>query len=347
MQRSLVALLLMAVILTVLPFLVSPYDLSLTGRFLAVGLVALGLVWAWGYAGILSLGQGIFFGLGGYAIAMHLKLSALSPGELPDFMVWNGIEALPWWWAPFRNPVFAILMAVLLPAALAFTLGILLFRRRVTGVYFSLITQALALAFSTLLISQQGLTGGFNGLTNFASFLGQSFADPIFQRGLYWATALLVLLVIGGSLALRSTHFGLVLRALREGENRTRFLGYDVALYKAAAFSLAGFLAGLGGALFTLHAGVVSPAFVGVQPSIEFVIWTVLGGKESFFGAVLASLLGGFVRDRVSSLFPDLWLYLVGGLFVLVVLLPALRSTYRKGVKGVEGHGRLPQGRRA
>lgn len=255
---------------------------------------------------------------------MHLKLAPLAPGELPDFMVWNGVEALPWWWAPFRSPWFALAMVLLLPSLLAFLLGYLLFRRRVSGVYFTLITQALALAFATLLISQQGLTGGFNGLTNFTTLFGWSFGDPGFQVGLYAATALLVLLALAASHWLRKTSFGLVLRAVREGENRTRFLGYDPALYKGAAFALAGLLAGVGGAFFTLHAGVVSPAFVGVQPSVELVIWAILGGRESFLGAVVASVLGGFVRDRVSSVMPDLWLYAMGVLLVLLVLAPTL-----------------------
>lgn len=305
------------------PAFLSDYDLSLLGRFLALSLVTLGIVWAWGYTGLLSLGQGVFFGLGAYALAMHLKLADLPPGELPDFMVWNGVESLPWWWVPFRNPWFALAMVVLLPGITAFLLSLLLFRRRITGVYVSLITQALALAFSTLLISQQGYTGGFNGLTNFTTLFGVPVGGEAFQRGLYWFTALLVLGVFWLSYWLRSTHLGRLLVAIRDGENRVRFLGYDPVPYKAFAFTLSAVLAGLGGALFTLHVGVISPAMVGVVPSIEMVVWAAVGGRESFLGAVVGTVLANLAKDRISSAFPDLWLYLMGLLFVLVALLPA------------------------
>src|SRR5579885_2931919 len=154
------------------PYFLSSYHLSLLGRFLALSILALGLVLAWGEAGILSLGQGVFFGLGGYVLAMHLKLAGLAPGEIPDFMSWSGLEALPWWWQPLRSAAFSLTCVVALPALSAALFAWLMFRRRVGGVYFALITQALALAFATLLISQQAYTGGFNGLTNFRTLLG-------------------------------------------------------------------------------------------------------------------------------------------------------------------------------
>ncbi|MCS7172494.1 MAG: urea ABC transporter permease subunit UrtC [Armatimonadetes bacterium] len=315
------------------PWFLSGYDLALLGRFLALALPALGIVWTWGYAGVLNLGQGVFFGLGGYALAMHLKLAALSPGELPDFMVWNGVPALPWWWAPFRSPAFSLLAVLCLPTAAAAALGALLFRRRVTGVYISLITQALALAFSTLLISQQGLTGGFNGLTNFRTFLGRDVTSPEFLRILYWVTVLVVLAAVAGTRGLLRTDFGRLLLAVRDAENRVRFLGYDPTPPKVVAFALSALLAGVGGALFTLHLGVISPAMVGVVPSIEMVIWAAVGGRTNPVGAVAAAVAINLVKDRISSAFPDAWLYLAGLLFVATVLVGPVASRWWGGLR--------------
>ncbi|MBM3945856.1 MAG: urea ABC transporter permease subunit UrtC [SAR202 cluster bacterium] len=310
-------LILAAALLAAAPFVISPYNLSLLGRFLALAILGLGIAIVWGYAGILSLGQGVFFGLGGYALAMHLKLVA---DGFPDFMVWNGVESLPWWWTPFSNPGFALAMVVVAPTAVAVFLGVLFFRRRVTGVYIALITQALALAFATLLISQQGSTGGFNGLTNFNTFLGMKLSAPHIRLALYGVTAAFL---VSGFLAMRwmtGTHFGKMLVAIRDGENRVRFLGYDPSLYKTAAFGISALLAGVSGALFTLHLGVISPAMVGVLPSIEMVIGVAIGGREALGGAVFGTVFMNILKDRVSSAFPNAWLYVVGAMFVLVVI---------------------------
>lgn len=305
----------------VLPFLVGSYDLNLIARFMALGILALGIVLLWGETGILSLGQGVYFGLGGYALAMHLKLSALAPGELPDFMVWSGLKELPWWWRPFESPVVALVGVVAIPGLLAALFAWMVFHRRVGGTYFALITQALALAFATLLISQQATTGGFNGLTEFPTLFGIDLNTLGAVRGLYWIT--LAALVAAGLLlaAIRRSRFGTLLRAVRDGENRMRFLGYDPTPYKVAAFAAAAMLAGLAGALFTLHAGVVSPALVGVVPSIEMIIWVAIGGRHSLVGAVVAALLVNLARDRISSALPELWLYVLGALFIVVVTL--------------------------
>jgi len=303
------------------PFLLGSYELNLLARFLAFALAALGIVLTWGHGGILSLGQGVFFGLGGYALAMHMKLATLGEGELPDFMMWSGLDSLPWWWQPFENPAFALFGVVLLPALLAVLFGWAMFHRRISGTYFALITQALALAFATLLVSQQETTGGFNGLTDFQTLFGLDLLAPGTARLLYWITlALVAAAVIGTSLLLRS-RFGILLRATRDGENRVRFLGYNPTPYKVIAFALAAALTGLGGALFTLHAGVISPAMVGVIPSIEMIIWVAVGGRTSLIGALVATLVVNFARDGISSAFPDLWLYTLGGLFILAVTL--------------------------
>jgi urea transport system permease protein len=315
-ELGLIALLIIA---ACAPLFLPAYDLSLLGRFLAMGILAMGISLIWGTGGILSLGQGVFFALGGYAIAMHLKLASADPGSVPDFMQWSGLNTLPWWWAPFASPVFAIAMVFILPALAAAALAYLVFRRRIGGSYFAIITQALALAATTLIISQQQFTGGFNGLTGFTSAFGFVLGDPHTQFGLYWVTLAILAIAFVGVRALQNSAFGKVLLAIRDGENRVRFLGYDSLPFKVIAFAVAGTLAGVSGALVTLDLGVISPAMFGVVPSIEMVIWVALGGRNSLLGAILGTLAVNFGKDWVSSAFPELWLYVVGAVFVLVV----------------------------
>jgi urea transport system permease protein len=310
------------------PWLLSAYDLSLLGRFLALSLTAMGLVLLWGEGGVLSLGQGVFFGLGGYALAMHLKLADLGPGELPDFMTWSGVESLPWWWAIFQSPAMAIVGVIVVPTVIAAIFSWAIFRRRIGGTYFALITQALALAFATLLISQQGLTGGFNGLTDYHTLFGFNLNLPSVTAGIYWITLAFVVAAYFGLRWMLGSRFGKLLRAARDGSNRLRFLGYDPAPYKVVAFSVAAMLTGISGALFTLHAGVVSPALVGVVPSIEMVIWVAIGGRYSIAGAISGTLLVNFAKDKVSTALPELWLYALGGLFILAV------TVLPKGIAG-------------
>jgi urea transport system permease protein len=315
------------------PFALSAYDLNLLGRFLALSLTAIGLVILWGEGGILSLGQGVFFGLGGYALAMHLKLAALTGGDtMPDFMLWSGLSRLPAWWGVFANPVAALIGVVVVPAAFGAGFSWLVFRRRIGGVYFALITQALALAFATLLISQQAYTGGFNGLTDFKTLFGADLNSPGAQHGLYWTTLMVVALAFLAARLLLASRFGKILRATRDGANRVRFLGYDPAPYKVLAFTVASVLAGVSGALFTLHAGNISPALVGVAPSIEMVIWVAVGGRTSLAGAIAGALLVNFAKDKISTVLPAFWLYALGGLFIIVV------TVAPKGLAGmVEG----------
>lgn len=305
--------------LVLAPCFLSSYNLSLLGRFLALSILSLGLCLVWGWGGILSLGQGVFFGLGAYALAMHLKLAGLAKGDLPDFMVWSGFERLPAWWNVCRSPAVALAAVVLLPAAAAAALAWLVFHRRVGGVFFALITQALALAFATLLISQQAYTGGFNGLTGFSTLLGFSLTDPVAARWLYWITLAMLVLAFLFCRWILGTAFGRTLLAIRDGEARVRFLGYNPVAYKVLVFTLGGALAGIAGALFTLHLGVISPAMVGVFPSIEMVVWVAIGGRESLTGAVLATVLVNFGKDWISSAIPELWLFVIGFLFVLAV----------------------------
>jgi urea transport system permease protein len=301
------------------PFYVGAYNLALLGRFLAMGILAMGIALVWGHAGILPLGQGLFFGLGAYAVAMHLKLATLSPGDIPDFMQWNGLTALPWLWVPFKYGLVSVVAALVIPTTVAAALAWLLFHRRVGGVYFAIITQALALAATTFIISQQPYTGGFNGLTDFGDAFGFMLSDQRTQTELYFLT---VIILVGTYVAMRwllGAQFGKIVRAIRDGENRVRFLGYDPAPFKVVAFAVGALMAAIAGILFTLNIGVISPAMIGVVPSIEMVVWVAVGGRESLVGAVLGTLLVNFGKDKVSSAFPELWLYAMGALFVLVV----------------------------
>jgi urea transport system permease protein len=318
-MRKELGLLALLVVAAFAPLYVPAYELSLLGRFLALAILALGVSLIWGTGGILSLGQGVFFALGGYAIAMHLKLAGLDPGSVPDFMQWSGLNTLPWWWVPFGNPVFAIGAVFVLPAVAAAALAYLVFRRRIAGSYFAIITQALALAATTFIISQQQFTGGFNGLTGFTNAFGFTLGDPHTQFGLYWITLGVLAVAFVAIRALQNSAFGKVLLAVRDGENRVRFLGYDPLPFKVIAFAFAGILAGVSGALVTLDLGVISPAMFGVVPSIEMVIWVAIGGRNSLLGAIIGTLAVNFGKDIISSAFPELWLYVVGAIFVLVV----------------------------
>ena len=309
-----------ALLLALAPLYLGAYSLTLLGRVLALAVAAIGIMLVWGRTGILSLGQGLFFGLGGYALAMHLKLASTAKGELPDFMVYNGVEALPWFWKPFVSAPFALAMVLVLPALAAGLIAWLMFRRRITGVYVSIITQALVLAFVTWLNGSQGLTSGTNGITDFHTFLGTDLRGAGTERGLYWVTLLVLGVCMAGTAWLLRTPFGSLLTAIRDNENRVRFLGYNTAAYKVAAFAVGGLLSGVSGALYTLHLGTISPAMIGVTFSIELVVWVALGGRASLLGAVGGMVLGQIAKDKISSALPDAWLYIMGALFVLVVL---------------------------
>jgi urea transport system permease protein len=284
-----------------------------------MAILSLGLCLVWGWGGILSLGQGVFWGLGAYVLAMHLKLAGLAPGDMPDFMTWSGLDHLPVWWTIFRHPAVAFAGVILVPTLAAAGLAWLVFNRRVSGVYFALITQALALAFATLLISQQAYTGGFNGLTDFSTLLGHYIVDPGFQSGLYWITLIVLVLAFLFCRWISHTSFGKVLLAIRDGESRTRFLGYNPAAYKTIAFAIGGAFAGVSGALYVLHVGVISPAMVGVVPSIEMVVAVAVGGRSSFTGVILGTLLVNFGKDWISSAMPEMWQFGMGLIFILVV----------------------------
>jgi urea transport system permease protein len=304
----------------VAPVALSDFRLSLLAKYLCIAMVAVGIGLAWGRGGLLTLGQGVFFGLGGYAMAMHMKLADAGPGQMPDFMLLYGqLDALPWWWAPFRSPYFALPATVLLPMLVAFLLGSLVFRRRVRGAYFAILSQALAAALAIFLIGQQGTTGGTNGLTDFQGFFGYDLDDPVNQRMVYFivAASLLVLLLIARQL-MRS-RYGELLVAVRDGEERVRFLGYNPANVKLVAYVVAAGMAGLAGALFVPAVGIINPALIGIVPSIEFVIGVAVGGRATLIGPVVGAVAVAWARTTLSEEFPAAWTYLQGLLFVLVV----------------------------
>ena len=322
----------LAVLLLTMPLFISEFRLNLLAKFLCFAFPAAGIVLIWGYGGILSLGQGMFFGFGSYMMAMYLKLEsttsdssaqALSEffgSNLPDFMVWNSVETLPWWWEPFHHAWFALPAIIILPALLAFILAYANFRKRVGGVYFSIITLAFSAIMAIVIIGQQGVTGGINGITDFKTFFGISFEDEGVRTRLYFATvALLMGVLVVGRFIVRS-RLGKILVAIRDREDRVRFSGYDPALFKGFIFACAAVFASIGGALFTLQVGLASPSLVGIVPSIEMVIYAAVGGRLSVVGAVYGAVLVGTAKTFFSENFVEYWLYFIGALFVIVVM---------------------------
>lgn len=316
------------VLLVVFPMTLGTFRLNLFGKYLTYGFVVLGLVLCWGDAGILSLGQGVFFGLGGYCMAMFLKLESSTPEAtkiqstpgIPDFMDWNQITELPWFWQPFHSLGFSLVAVVLVPVILAFVIGIAMFTRRVGGTYFAIITQAIAAIMTILIIGQQGYTGGVNGITDLRSLLGWDIRTDHAKDILYFVNAGLLLGAVLLSQFVRRSKLGRILVAMRDKEDRVRFSGYDVAHFKVFVFCFAAALAGVGGAMFTLQVGFMSPSFVGIVPSIEMVIYCAVGGRTSLLGAIYGAVLVNAARSSLSEAAPELWLFGLGSLFILVVV---------------------------
>ena len=326
-------------IMVVFPLVFDNFRLNLVGKYLTYAFVALGLVMCWGDAGILSLGQGIFFGIGGYAMAMFLKLEASSPENtkiqstpgIPDFMDWNQLTSLPWFWQPFHSFGFTVVAVVAVPALLALVIGLAMFKRRVGGTYFAIITQAFAAILTILIIGQQGYTGGVNGMTDLRTLMGWDIRTDHAKYVLYFVTCVLLIACVVLSYWVRASKLGRILVAMRDREDRVRFSGYDVADFKVFVFCLAAALAAIGGAMFTLQVGFMSPSFVGIIPSIEFVILCAVGGRTSVLGAVYGTLLVNFAKTTLSESFPQLWLLGLGALFIAVVVIfpDGLAGLYR------------------
>jgi urea transport system permease protein len=309
------------VALLLAPQYLSDFRLSQLGKFVTYAIIAVGLDLIWGYGGMLSLGQGLFFGLGAYGFAMYLKLQA-SGGKLPDFMFWSGLETLPWFWAPFQNPIFAVIAALVIPGLLAGILGYFVFRSRVQGVYFSIITQALTLLTSIWFIGQQAYTGGTNGITNLggAQIFGHALLSPTVQHGFYYASVIALAFVYLVTQRMTDSRFGRMLVALNTNEARVRFLGYDPVMIKTLVFVTSAVIAALAGILFVPQVGIISPSSMGVVPSIEMVIWVAIGGRGTLFGAIIGALAVSYARSYFSETYPEIWQYFFGLLFVFGVL---------------------------
>jgi urea transport system permease protein len=315
-------------LVVILPLSLDVFRLNLVAKYLTYAFVAIGLVLCWGFGGILSLGQGVFFGLGGYCMAMYLKLEASSventkiqstPG-IPDFMDWNQITQLPMFWKPFHSLTFTVLAILIVPAFFALLIGAAMFKRRVGGVYFAIITQAVAAILTILIVGQQGYTGGINGITDLRTLKGWDIRPDNAKVVLYFFEVACLFGCVFLAQFVRHSKLGRILVAMRDKEDRVRFSGYSVANFKIFAFTLAAMFAAIGGAMFTLQVGFMSPSFVGITPSIEMVIYTAVGGRLSIFGAIYGTLLVNFAKTSLSESFPQLWLFGLGALFIAVVL---------------------------
>jgi len=307
-----------SVLIFVMPAILSSFRLNLLGRFLTLAIVALGIDLIWGYTGLLSLGHGIFFGLGGYAIGMHLKLQ-VPQNELPDFMGLYGVTELPSFWQPFYSFPFAIAAVVIIPSILAALLGYLVFRNRIRGVYFSILTQAGTIVFFNFFNGQQKLFNGTNGLIDFKTLLGATVGTRQTQFVFYTLTVILLAGIYALCRWLTSGRFGRLLMAIRDDESRVRFLGYNPTEFKVLVFAASGGIAGIAGALYTLQSGSVSPRAMDVAFSIEMVIWVAIGGRASLVGAIVGALLVNYARSFFSEQFAEFWLFFQGALFLLVV----------------------------
>ena len=304
------------------PSVLPVFRLNLLGRFLALAIVALGIDLIWGFTGLLSLGQGIFFALGGYAAAMYLQLNSSEDllNGIPEFFTLYGVDRLPAFWQPFHSPLFTLVAIWLIPGVLAALLGNLVFRNRVKGVYFSILTQAALLVFFNFFNGQQKLINGTNGLkTDVTQLFGQMVGSPEMQRGFFWVTAVMVIVTWLFVRWVVRGRFGDVLIAIRDDEPRLRFAGYNPTLFKTLVFAIAGGLAGIGGALYTVQSGIVSPQFMTVPFSIEMVIWVAVGGRGTLVGAILGAVAINYAKSLVSEALPQSWLFIQGGLFILVV----------------------------
>lgn len=342
-KESAIGLAILAVlILLVMPMFLDIFRLNLMGKYLTFAFVAIGLVLCWGHGGILSLGQGIFFGVGGYCMAMFLKLEASDPQStaaqttpgIPDFMDWNQVTSLPMLWEPFHSFGFTLFAIIIIPILLAFIIGFAMFTRRVGDVYFSIIMQAIVAIFTILIIGQQGFTGGINGITDLKTLHGWDIRTDEAKYVLYYINALLLIAVIMISRFVLSSKLGRLLSAMRDKEERVRFSGYNVAMYKVFIFCFAAVVSSIGGAMFTLQVGFMSPTIIGIVPSIEMVILAAVGGRLSLIGVVYGAMLVNLGKTYFSEAFPEVWLYFLGALFIGVVMfLPdGLAGLYEKYV---------------
>jgi len=314
---------------------VSDFSINLYGKYLCYAILAISVDLLWGYTGLLSLGQALFFTLGGYMIGMHLMRMIGTLGQyhqsIPDFLVFLGWHNLPWFWRPFDSFGFALVMVCLLPGLVASTFGYLAFRSRIRGVYFSILTQALTYAACLLFFRNSLLMGGNNGFTDFKFLLGHDLRVPATQRGLYVASALALTLIYAACRWLSRTRFGLVQQAIRDREDRVLFSGYAAEYYKLFVFVLCALIAAVGGMLYVPQVGIINPSEMAPDKSLEAVVWVAVGGRGTLLGPVLGAISVNALKSWTTRAFPDLWLLMLGLLFTLVTLfLP-------KGIVGLPG----------
>ena len=317
-------------LVVVLPMLnsygvVSNFTINLWGKYLCYALLAISVDLLWGYTGLLSLGQALFFSLGGYMMGMYLMRMIGDLGQyklpIPDFLVFLGWSELPWFWKPFDSFGFAALMIFLLPGVVAFVFGFLAFRSRIKGVYFSILTQALTYGASLMFFRNDMLMGGNNGFTDYKFILGHDLRDPATMRGLYVVTAVLLVAVFLGCRWLSQTKLGLVQRAIRDGENRVLFSGYAAAHFKLFIFVAASLIAGVGGALYVPQVGIINPSEMTPDKSLEAVVWVAVGGRGTLVGPIIGAISVNALKSWATRAYPDAWLFILGGLFIVVVLL--------------------------
>ena len=306
-------------------FHVSTYLVALFGKYVCYAILALSIDLIWGYAGILSLGHGAFFALGGYAMGMHLMREIGTRGVygnpvLPDFMVFLNWKELPWYWHGFDSFLFALLMVVLVPGLLAFVFGWFAFRSRVTGVYFSIISQALTFALMLAFFRNDMGFGGNNGLTDFKDVLGFDLQADGTRAALFALTALSVAVAYVACRLITRSRLGKVLVAIRDAESRVRFLGYRVEHYKLFVFVFSAVMAGIAGALYVPQVGIINPSEFAPASSIEIVIWVAVGGRGTLHGAILGGLLVNYLKTWFTGAVPELWLFALGGLFIATTL---------------------------
>ncbi|MEM6451136.1 MAG: urea ABC transporter permease subunit UrtC [Cyanobacteria bacterium P01_D01_bin.105] len=303
----------------VAPMVLSSFRLGLLSRFLSLAIVALGIDLIWGFTGLLSLGHGIFFALGGYALAMFLQLQGIGDA-IPEFFSLYGVSELPWFWKPFYSFPFTLIAIVMIPTLIAGALGYLVFRNRIRGVYFSILTQAALVVFFNFFNGQQRLINGTNGLkTNTTELFGMSVGGDRAQFIFYCTTVILLALSYTLCRWLTSGRFGRMLIAIRDDENRVRFSGYDPTAFKVVVFAVSGGIAGIAGALYTVQSGIVSPQYMDIAFSIEMVIWVAVGGRGTLVGAIIGALAVNWGRTLLSETYPTVWLFFQGALFLIVV----------------------------
>ena len=313
----------------VLPFAnhqgwISDFAINLWGKYLCYALLAISVDLLWGYTGLLSLGQALFFSLGGYMIGMHLMRMIGDLGQyrkpIPDFLVFLGWTELPSFWKPFSSFPFALVMVLLLPGLLAWIFGYLAFRSRIKGVYFSILTQALTYGAALMFFRNDLLMGGNNGFTDFKFILGFDIRNPVTQRGLFVVTAITLLAVYLLCRWLNGTKFGLVQQAVRDGENRALFSGYATAHFKLFVFIVSALIAAVGGALYVPQVGIINPSEMTPDKSLEAVVWVAVGGRGTLLGPVIGAIGVNALKSWATRAIPDLWILLMGGLFIIVVL---------------------------